>query len=292
MNKLWLPVKFRVCQIIFVTFVISVAAAGQQKGKSDDVLDYCSVIRSADSYSGRFVKVHAFMTWSTIGRVDGGDPLLYSPSCNNGDFFSVVRFKKRNPATQRLGNLKPNRNYIFAVVITGKLDSSKVPLFGHLSWALNEIEIVKVNSLVNVTGKVKKPDYAADALLTGEGNYLQTLNNELILYVARDSNEELSKNIAEDLVFVDPAGTRYRRDQISALREHIGLNNAVETLKVGLWSFMLRYEKGKYYTYGFLDVKHSTGEKKQLTFECTFRRQNDDFALEKVRFISDKKILD
>src|SRR5688572_25921933 len=76
--------------------VISLVGATplQIKGQHESkFVKYCSLFDPA--YQGKAVSSSALMFYSTVGRVDGGDTFLYSPQCNNPDYFAIPKGTSR-----------------------------------------------------------------------------------------------------------------------------------------------------------------------------------------------------
>lgn len=135
-------------------FLFSHLIVGQVNiGKPKNV-DYCSIFDLSNNYSGQIIKSRAFMTYSTVTRVDGGDSFLYSKNCNNGDYFAVTNFSKLNNLSKWekfFAKLPGEKNFIFEISFIGKLQTSVIPFFGHLGWSRAEIEIFKIESMKDIT---------------------------------------------------------------------------------------------------------------------------------------------
>ena len=176
--------------------------------------------------------------------------------------------------------------YVLEVEVNGKFDNSKTPMFGHLSWALNEINIKDIVSIKDVTSNAAypKPDYKAQTAVTGEDSTLQMLNTDLMLYLSGESKEGLSKYFDDSFVLIDPTGYKFKRDELEQFRQKGLLDKAVifKEKSVINWSYMLKYVDGNYSTYGMILWTLSNGKDKRIGFECIYHRLNDSFVLQKV----------
>lgn len=261
----------------------------QGSSQNTKILDYCSIVKTPERYIGKVIRTRALMTYSTVSRVDGGDSFLYSPLCNNGDYFVVTNYEemqkpdKTSTFFERLANEK---NFIFEVVIAGRFEYSIVPNFGHLSWAMNELKVHRIASIRDVTSiqSYKKPDSNVETPRRNAGSHLRWLNSEIMFYFLGDPSREVEARLDNGLEIVDASSHTFRRSEVNEFR-NIGLFDSTLKYRDKFVSGpSVSYESGKYIASGNLGVTLNSGEKKILKYECIYRSSNEGFILEKVSF--------
>jgi hypothetical protein len=178
--------------LLLTSALVPLTIAAQSTNRN--IVDYCSVVQAPDWYAGRSIQTTALMHYSNIKRVDGDDTFLYGAKCNNGDFFTVISYGGKKPSNniyQFFQNLPREKTFVLQVTLSGKFNNSKTPMFGHLSWALSELNKVRIVSIEDVTANAEypKPDYREQSFITGEDSVLLSLNTDLLLYVSGEEKK-------------------------------------------------------------------------------------------------------
>lgn len=237
--------------------------------------------------STALVKIKVFMTWSTVVRVDGDDPVIYSDKCNNEDFFVAADFlqvREVQKVDKVFGRLAPQKRFILELDVTGRLASSFFPRFGHLGWSRYQFRAVEVHSLKDVTGKrnVVRPDHDADAPDISFATHLQLINTESVLYfLGANSLPEITTYFTQDFTALDPMGRKYDRDNYRGLAD--------EWFGKGDVNLAVRTASGfcddrSCTVTGDMRVERVPGKKKELNYENVFIRSKDSVLLSHTRF--------
>ena len=231
------------------------------------------------------------MTLSTVGRVDGGDSYLYSPGCNNGDYFAVTDFSqsKDNRKVRKFFNsLAAEKNFILEVDVTGRLVNSFMPLFGHLSWSRSEFKIDRINSIVDVSGRqnLVEPDLEADAPLTKLANSLKEINGELMLhFIGSSSWPDIDGMFDDSFTAIDPSGQTYKKSSYNELDANrlFGGAEGYPTRFVTQPDQVTK-EGNIYVASGIMAIESASRARKELRYENTYRIAGDSIRLVKSRF--------
>jgi len=200
--------------IIGFSTIVTFSQASQPIG-------FCELFDTSISKEGSVVRTEAYMTYSTVGRVDGGDPVLYSPSCNNEDFFAVAHFAKKLPKSiQRFFSALPNeKNFILKLSTTGRLSKSFLPVYGHLSWSRSRFEIDKIEEISDQTAdpKMVGPDFKADAPLTAAARSLHAIDTTILPNLLQGSILNSHRSyFHKSFTLIDLKGKHFSLDQIES----------------------------------------------------------------------------
>ena len=204
---------------LFCLFFFSQASA-QSQIKPLKYANYCTIVKSENSDSTEIFRTKAFMSYSTVLRVDGGDTFFYLPRCNGGDNFSTVDFSSiedsENKWSSFLNNLPSQRDFIFEVDFTGTIESSLLPIYGHLGWSRAEIKLIKINSIRDVSRRVKKPVYDAAKSIIEDGRSLRDTNVDVSFFILLGNRYEpkFNENISEDFVLTDFTGNTFTKKNL------------------------------------------------------------------------------
>jgi hypothetical protein len=260
-----------------------------------NIVDYCSVVQAPDSYVGKSIQTTALMHYSNIKRVDGDDTFLYGAKCNNGDFFTVTSYGGKKPSNkvyQFFQNLPREKEFVLEVTLSGKFNNSRTPMFGHLSWALSELNKVHIISIEDVTANsaYPKPGHQTRSFITGEDSVLLSLNTDLLLYLSGEEKKDASKYISEDFILLDTSALHHYLGDLEQFRKRglIDKGLVVNEKSVINWSYLLKYADGNYFTYGIYLWTLESGKEIRIGFESVYRRSGDSFVLKKVTLRSFK----
>lgn len=259
----------------------------QIKARKAETLNYCSVVGSPEKYLGKTVKVKALMTFSTVSRVDGGDPILFASKCNSGDFFATTNYTEvidGHNIDAFFDKLAPEKNYVFEIIFLGKLEYSIVPVFGHLSWATNEFKISRVISIRDISSRrpSKRPNFELDTPKINLGLSLVARTKSFI-YFLMDLERTTDISYGSDFRLIDQSAKSYISDQIDELRKR----GVFDTVARANGSFFgtptVRKEGGKYIATGKFGLNLESEKVASLRYECIYREIDGDFVLETVR---------
>jgi hypothetical protein len=213
----------------FAILSITPQVINAQKISAIKNIKYCDAFDNADK--NQVIRTKAFMTLSTVSRVDGGDSFLFSTHCNSGDYFAVVKIKRnleKLPWYKFLENLKSEKNYVFEVEFIGKLETSFPPSFGHLSWSRAEIQILNIIKFKDVSKSKNLPDYTANAPIIEVSAELTTLMPYIMYLLFRTDSMIDSGNrrflLSDNFIISDDAGNKENAENSRRITEKM-LNN-------------------------------------------------------------------
>jgi hypothetical protein len=272
-------------------FILNGSVYAQSRAAGET--DFCSLVHSPSTYVGKTIHFRAFMTWSTVTRVDGGDPFFFSPNCNSGDNFALADFTKSADSKQIqtfFEKLKPETNFVFEVDATGKFDSAFRPTFGQLDWALHEIKLTGIWSIrdISLLRPEIKPDFEAKTPVTDLGRKLSSLTVDVVSHFSHFTGYRDDLNVARyfaaDLKVVGPTGKTLTNGQVDDLVKE-GLFDTSKTYENRfVRQPSIKVSDDKYVAVGRLGVNMNLKTEKSLKYECTFRRTADDLVVEKIVF--------
>lgn len=251
---------------------------------------YCSLFDQAKTYENKIVKTNALMSYSNVSRVDGGDTFLYSPNCNNGDYFATIdtfEIKKSSKLRGFFAKLSKEKNFIIEVYFTGKLQTSLTPTFGHLSWARAEMKIFEISSIKDVTEepKTKKPDNEAETPLISKGSELQSLNSQILFYFVSGDKSllDIERYTSKDFTLTDKLGRTFDKNNYLKLIEE-GLFNRLEVIGVELGR-VTKLEDENYVISGKIENRVDGIKKEALNYENNFQFSKEKgWMLTKIKF--------
>ena len=252
--------------------------------------EFCSAF-SEGTHATDTIRIKALMTWSTVSRVDGGDSYLYSPDCNNGDYFAVTDFSQLNDKGKLrrfLDSLARERNFILEADVTGRRVNSFIPLFGHLNWSRSTFKIDRINSLVDVSSRqnLVRPDLEADTPLTDLATSLRDINSELMLkFIGQSDMPALDEMVEASFTATDPNGQTYRKTNYKELDANRLFGSTDGYPK----RFVVRPEQvtkqgNLYVVSGTMGIESASDVKKELRYENTYRIVEDSIRLVKSLF--------
>jgi len=231
------------------------------------------------------------MTWSTVARVDGGDSYLYSPACNNGDYFAVTDFslsKENRNVRKFFRSLGAEKNFILEVDVTGRLANSFMPLFGHLSWSRSEFKIDRINSIVDVSGQqnLVRPDREAKTPLTDLATSLKEINSELMLrFLTSLRRPDLDEMFEDSFTATDPSGQTYGKANLNDLdADRLFGGTDGYPSRIVTQPDQVTKDRNIYVASGIMGVVSASYSKKELRYENTYRITDDSIRLVKSRF--------
>ena len=216
-------IAFLLTGFLFAFFTHTQAQNNQSKHKTttEPVVDFCTLFDQASKYEGQVVKTHAYMSYTNISRVDGGDTFLFSPKCNNEDYFAVVNAKSRH-GWSYLSQLPPEQDFILDVTLQGRLRTSIIPSYGHLSWSRAEMEVAQLDTIKNVTKTRPSllPNLDSTGRIIETGRSIKNVNAEVSLWIFSARHMVTAKpSIHSEFVLTDELGNAYTLDTIELFRE-------------------------------------------------------------------------
>jgi len=279
------------CKLAILTislFLFSSISIAQNKISKIKTVDYCSLFpNELTDYESETVKTRALMVYSNVPRVDGGDDYVYSQKCNRGDNFSVVNSENLKDDSKKLNRffdkLSEEKIYIIEIEFIGKLRTSIIPNFGHLSWSRNEVEVSEIKIIKDVSKSVKKPNFDAETNLTDQGKSLRTANSEAIfLFIGSKSSFE---NVSDEFVLIDFEGKNYNKNNYETFTKN-GFFSDVENYPTrAVNGGNIKRIGDKFTVAGFIKFLGSQNAEKRFDYENTFILQNDFWILTQSRFI-------
>jgi hypothetical protein len=274
--------------LLFFLFLLQSISA-QPAIKLPKYTDYCALIRSESLSSTEVFRTKAFMSYSTVLRVDGGDTFFYSPKCNGGDNFSLVEFSALKDSNKKwlsfFNNLPGQKNFIFEVDFTGTAESSLLPVFGHLGWSRAEIKPGKINSIRDVSNRVKKPDYDAEKSIVERGTSLRDINVDALFSILLGNTYEpkSSVNISENFVLTDFAGNTFTKKQLSDFfaRNPYGKRDDYPSWGTSINGGKATRINDLYKVTGFINFTDNQDKVTSLRYENFFEYKNENWLLNK-----------
>ena len=266
-------------QLVFISPQKFLSQTGKQKIKE---IDYCSLFSGElKDFESEIVKTRAFMSYSNLSRVDGGDTFLYSPNCNSGDFFAYSKWTENawRKWDEFFFKLPKEKEFMFEVKLSGKLESQPFPQYGHLGWSRHQFEAVVIESITDITATAVKPDVKAKTTI----DKLKEINHEIMSYFL-GSDGDVDRFIAEEFILDDLAGNRYNKKNY---RELVGkglfgnIKNYVKQL-VNIGQF--DYRNGVYKVFGYVLVCDKNDKCQALDFENSYQYKNKTWLLTEIKF--------
>jgi hypothetical protein len=286
-----LPKTVVVSFLALLLVLLNGSVYGQSRTTAET--NFCSLVHSPSTYIGKTVHFRAFMTWSTVTRVDGGDSFFFSPNCNNGDSFALANFTRSADSKQIQAffkKLKPETHFVFEVDATGEFDSAFPATFGHLDWALHEIELTEIRSIhdISLVRPELKPDFEAKTPITDLGRKLSSLTVDVVSHFSHFTGYrddlDVARYFAADLKVVGPTGKTLTNGQIDYLVKE-GLFDTSKTYENRFVRHpSIKMSDAKFIAFGRVGVNGNLKTEKSLKYECTFRRTADDLVVEKIVF--------
>jgi hypothetical protein len=228
-------------------FVIVPCYVIAQKNTSVKSLKYCDVFDS--TLEGKRIRTKAFVKLSTVGAVDGNDTFLYSPLCNNGDYFAIPEISNQsNQSIWNLttNNLTSNKEFLFEIEFIGKLRTLLVPEFGHLSWCRAEMKILKIINLQDMTTLIPRPNFGNTPLID-KGKQLQAINNEAVKYIFFGADNSQDIKLAENFTISDVFGNTANAERMNKVTEkYFGRFNNSNPIRASI-SMKQAKKVGKFY---------------------------------------------
>lgn len=203
--------------LLLSCFAFAFAGAFKSNAQTIPDVDICALFDSYDKYEGRTISSTALMTYSTVGRVDGGDSVLYSLKCNNPDYFATVSGGS-SKTWKFLTDLKPESNFILEIEFVGRIKIGETLGFGHLGWTRAEVNIQRVKSSKVLTTEAKPnwPNHKAAAPLTARAKKVDIDGKVFLqsLYIQpKRMKDDISLLLSDDFVFKKNDGKSLSKDE-------------------------------------------------------------------------------
>lgn len=285
--KIKILYKFAILTLLLSLF--SSISVAQEKISKIKTVDYCSLFpNELTDYESETVKIRALMVYSNVPRVDGGDDYVYSQKCNRGDNFSVVNSESLKDSSEKLNRfldkLSEEKIYIFEIEFIGKLKTSIIPNFGHLSWSRNEIEVSEIKVIKDVSKSVKKPNFDGETDLTDQGKSLRTANLEAIfLFIGNKSSFE---NVSDEFVLIDFEDKRYNKNNYEEFTKNGFFGEVKNYPTRAVNSEKIKRIGNKFKIKGFIKFSSSQNAEKRFDYENTFILKNGVWVLIESRFMN------
>jgi hypothetical protein len=246
------------------------------------------------NYERKTIRTRAFMAYSTVAGVDGGDTFIYSQNCNSKDYFSVIDFSKLKKAgkwNNFFAKLPKEKDFIFEIDFTGTMQLSITPTFGHLSWSLAEIKIVEISSIKDVTfvSAIKKPDYKADAHLSDKGTSLRNINSEILFYFMSSNKmsslPNLEQYISHDFILIDKLGRKFDKKDYRILIKEGLFSAVIDSTQIVSDEEIKKLEDEIYTISGEIGISFANEKREKLNYKNTFQfSENAEWKLIETKF--------
>jgi len=147
-----------------------IQAALSHLPNSDDTptrVDFCELVKNPTKYDQKLVAVEAIEVVNTVDVVDGADPFLYSPKCDDPTryyvYLDAADRQNHNPKAidvekkivESASTLKQSARV--RVLIVGQFHFSLNGGFGHLDWARTKISVTRLENAEQVGKSVSWP---------------------------------------------------------------------------------------------------------------------------------------
>lgn len=278
--------------ICLITVLFPQFLTAQKNAETYIKANYCSLFNSSKNLEGKLVRTRAFMTYSTVSRVDGGDSFFYLPECNGGDYFSTIGDSPEIKNIQKLNkvieNSEDEKHHILEIEFIGKIETSIIPSFGHLAWSLSEIQLAEIIFVKNVSNKIKvskKPKYEAETSLLNRGKGLKDMNSYILFSLLKRSSTENDLYLSDNFVLIDKNGKDFKKVNITdfSVKNLFNLNEDYESMFIK--GPGVETKNGLYIASGICGVKYKNGKEKMVKYVNTFKHVEDSWRLIKTEFL-------
>lgn len=261
-------------------------AAQRSNRPSAKFKEYCSLYNLLDSEVNSTFSSRSLMYYSTIGRVDGGDPFLYSSNCNGGDYFAVFGegHKIWNRWDSFFSRLEGEKDHVLEIEFEGKIDFADSYLFGHLGWARAQIILSRIVSIRNLTGSsmAVKPDFKKRTPLIDQ---ISGLNAKCLLFLSSlvfipPESEDLNHVLAPTFVFLTRQGKSKTKSEYLAKK-----NGEIEfrPIKSSAMSQTFVNKTGNLLTIqGTIKIIYQDASENSIVCEMVFELENDEWNLKRA----------
>lgn len=211
--------SFSLCLAVLLIGGLSVHANGQRRPA---YVPYCSLFDPG--YEGQKVSSRALISYSTVTRVDGADPFLYSAGCNGPDFFAIWEIEAAawNRWERFFAKLPRQRHLILEIEFEGKPTVETSQLFGSLDgWARAQVDVSKITSIRDVTASptAVRPDHDAarpnieriERVKSDLREFLQSLP------APNEAYNSIKNSVTDEFIFVNSEGKTFTKAQFFAL---------------------------------------------------------------------------
>lgn len=279
--------SFRCFLLCAIATALAFSIHAQKSSQVGDLVSFCDLLDSSRDLEEKFVRTEAYMTYSTVGRVDGGDSFLYSPQCNSKDNFAIADLGKNLDKTSQVffSKLTSGRNYRLKITVSGKLRTSFLPLYGHLSWSRYQFEIDSIASIEDDTRNAALPDFEAKSPSLEIAFRLRHINDSLIYYFFTGRSDEPVDDILDaKFVLIDLGGNTVIRDEVRSFssNQFVELKKNIKT--VGVRQPEVEINGVEYVATGIVAFEYGDGRKTQVEYVNTLRRANDSFIVLRTEF--------
>jgi hypothetical protein len=262
---------------LFAFFANTQAQTNQSNHKTtaEPVTDFCTLFDEAGKYEGQTVKTHAFLSYTNVSRVDGGDTFLFSPKCNNEDYFALI-VTKSSRLWSYLSHLPQEQSYVLEVTVRGRLTTSLFAEYGHLAWSRAQMRVDHWESIKNVTKSrpnVQPSDEDGPIIETSKA--IKALNVYVSEWIFSIRNTaDIQANISTEFILTDETGKTYKLDDIGSFQKRQIFANADKNAgAVGLTD--LTATGGTYKAVGFVEIGKRSSPQLSFGVENTFRMDGD-----------------
>lgn len=196
------------------------------------VVEYCELFERPLPIRTGLFRTTAYMSYSTVSRIDGGDPFLYSPKCNDSDHFAVFDTAKnvwgRYP--KFFDSLPPERHHVISITFDGRLEVANSHLFGSLDgWSRAKALIINTISLRLLPAPQESilPNQTAEA---PEAERIERLQASFWLFLQSllRSNGAEPSLLSDDFVLVNYDGAKISRTEVLSRSEPVIKNSMGE----------------------------------------------------------------
>ncbi|MBV9242263.1 MAG: hypothetical protein JO314_09675 [Acidobacteria bacterium] len=213
-----------------LTMALSVAA------QRETSVDYCSLFAKVGDTQNVVTK--AYLSHSTVSRIDGGDDFLYSPNCNDPDHFMTLGVSKPMVwnATRKVFNGLPSETAnVLEITFAANVVVSRTWLYGSLDgWARSSATISKVIAIRDITGRgdAAKPNLEGKAPVIERIRNLRSVVSLFLEALYRPDHHDAATVLADSFLLYTPGTETVRRDAFASSDERyveFKIGNVVRT---------------------------------------------------------------
>lgn len=124
-----------------------------------------------------------------VPSVDGNEKYVFSPSCNNRDFFALADFGNTRvtlPTPAGVSATPPSARRFFEVQLRGRLSVRALPSYGHLDAFRAKFVISEILSAKEIINPQTRPNFTANAPIIDAAVSLKSTNLELLFALFRN----------------------------------------------------------------------------------------------------------
>lgn len=232
---------------------------------------FCKLFSPTESNGRKVTRATLYEPSRSRTIVDGGDRFLFSLSCNNRDYFAIVRFTETAAAIFERSLQKYHRangeSTLFDVEAEVNTIISPFPIYGNLSRFRAEFEVTAIKVIKQIHDDKSLPDFSSAAPVIDNAISLEASNAEFLHWLlSRERSETKFTGVGLRHAKFSIGSQAVNLGQISTELSNYGNDTSVQIQSVEVtnsqeWvlrGLLVRKARSKSYSWRFLSVYHSS----------------------------------